>query len=358
MIIEANRSSLLSACQLASQALPTRTPNPIYMNFKVTAKDGMITIQATDLEIEVSYYVDGVVIDEEGVAIWPAAKMVAILRESDDEIVKIDADGRRVLLITSASEYEMPGYGVDSFVDFKAVDGDFTSIESNSLSSAISRVSYAAAKDEGKYATRGILLELGAGELVGTDGKRMAMAKLLIQGEAPKASGVIPVKTMKMVSGIIDGDTTQVNLGVNTVTFKSGKALIHSRLVEGHFPPYKSVLPKKHEATVELECSALFHAVRQASVMVDDESKRVMFSFDRDKLTLEAQGASVGKSKVSMPLVGYKGLEITISFDPVYLTDYLRGCADGEKVKVELIDGKKPAVFKGEDYLYLVVPLV
>lgn len=361
MIIEANRSSLLSACQLASQALPSRTPTPIYQNFKVVAKDDRITVMATDLEIEVSYYVDGVVIDEEGVAIWPASRLVAILRECDDEMVRIDADDRRVKLHTSSGDFEMPGYDPSGFTEFKQDETNGALLGSDAFAMAVNRTAFAAAKDEGKYAMRGVLLSLDGekSSLVATDGKRLSVSNLVTQEGASKVSGIIPVKTIKMVAGLAEaGDDLEVKLGTNSVTFKTKRATIYSRLVEGNYPPYTTVIPKKAEASVELDTTAFLHAVKQASIMTDDESKRVSFAFETDKVTLEAQGASSGKSKVSMPLTGYKGPEITISFDPAYLTEYLRTCADGERVRLDLVNGSKSAVFRGEGYLYLVVPLV
>lgn len=359
MIIQVNRSSLLSACQLALQVVPSRTPMPIYQNFRVEAANDRITVQATDLEIEVSYYVDGVVVDESGVAIWPASKLVAILRECGDEYVSIDADDRRVKLRTMSGDFEMPGYDPSGFAEFQPTEGQGQPVEASSLLNAINRTAYAAAKDEGKYAMRGVLFSLdGKGsKIVATDGKRLAVADVDVAGEE-KVSAVVPIKAVKLLASIAgEASEVLVNISSNTATFKTPLATVHTRLVEGNFPPYSSVIPKKHESIAHLECASFLHAVRQAAVMADEESKRVTIEFKNGAATLDAQGASSGKSKVSMTC-DYRGDDVKISFDPVYLTEYLRGCADGERVDL-LLNGKdKSVVFKGENYLYLVVPLV
>ena len=49
--------------------------------------------------------------------------------------------------------------------------------------------------------------------------------------------------------------------------------------------------------------------------MVDNETKRVAFRFGKHKLTLEAQGATTGRSKVELP-VGYEGKAIDLGFNP------------------------------------------
>jgi DNA polymerase-3 subunit beta len=54
----------------------------------------------------------------------------------------------------------------------------------------------------------------------------------------------------------------------------------------------------------------------------------------------------------------YQGEEITIAFNPNYLGDGLAG-AVGERIQIELRDGLKPAVVRGEgdDFTYLVMPV-
>jgi hypothetical protein len=45
---------------------------------------------------------------------------------------------------------------------------------------------------------------------------------------------------------------------------------------------------------VSLVVGPLHAAIRQAAIMTDDESKKVIFSFDKKKLTLQAQGQKTG----------------------------------------------------------------
>src|SRR5258708_19028861 len=79
------REGLLAACQLASAALPAREVKPILRNLKAVAADGRCTLMATDLEVGIRLDVQGLVIEEPGEAILPAARLVAILREATDE---------------------------------------------------------------------------------------------------------------------------------------------------------------------------------------------------------------------------------------------------------------------------------
>src|SRR5262249_21772262 len=144
----------------------------------------------------------------------------------------------------------------------------------------------------------------------------------------------------------------------NDVLMKTERAIIYSRLVEGRFPNYRQVLPTKHAAKIPLTVGPFLSAVRQAAIMTDEESKRVIFTFAKKKLTLQAHGHESGRSKVEMP-VEHDGKAIEISFDPKFLVDMLRVLEPDAPLVLEVTDSATPALFRNEsNYLYVVVPLV
>ena len=134
--------------------------------------------------------------------------------------------------------------------------------------------------------------------------------------------------------------------------------MISTRLVEGRFPSYRQVMPQKHTARVPITVGPFLSAVRQAAIMTDDESKRVVFSFAKKKLTLQAKGAESGRSKVELP-IDFDAKAIEVSFDPKFVVDMLRILEPDTRLDLDLIDSQSAAVFRFEpDYLYVVVPLV
>ena len=371
MIVTCPRDSLLSACQIVGIAVPARTTMPVYQNLKAIATDDRLTLMATDLEVGIRYELRGPAVEEPGEAILPVSRLTSILRETPDNEIRMDADDRRTRVNTSVSEYEMPAEDPASFADIADfVAGEkYYELAAGDLSRMIRRTVFAAAREEGKYAMRGVLWDMDdkKAKLVATDGKRLAVTggPCVARGGSDKKgqSHLVPPKAMSLLERILaDGDASQpvqVSLRNNDALFKTERAVIYSRLVEGRFPPYRDVIPKKANARIPLVVNEFLSAVRQAAIMTDDESKRITFHFASGKLNLEAQGATTGKSKVSMRLEEYSGPAIDISFDPVYLTDMLRVLDGQDQLQLDLVDGQKSAVFRmGEDYLYLVVPLV
>jgi DNA polymerase-3 subunit beta len=150
----------------------------------------------------------------------------------------------------------------------------------------------------------------------------------------------------------------KVSLRPNEALMKTERAMIYSRLVEGRFPNYRQVLPQKQSIKVPLTVGTFQTAVRQAAIMTDEESKRVVFAFSKKKLTLQARGAEAGRSRVELP-IDFEGKGVEISFDPKFLTDMLRVLEPDTTMTLELSDSRTPALFRIEpDYQYVVVPLV
>ena len=152
-------------------------------------------------------------------------------------------------------------------------------------------------------------------------------------------------------------ELVRVCLKPNEALFKTERAMIYSRLVEGRYPPYREVFPKKQTVKVPLVAGSFHTAVRQAAIMTDDETKKVAFGFAPKKLTLQAKGSNTGRSKVELPLE-YDGKAVNISFDPKFVTDMLRVLNPEDALTLELIDGNSVALFKnGDNYSYIVMPL-
>lgn len=366
MKLYCEREALLQDCQLVSVAVSPRDIKPILRNLKAVAKDDKCTLMATDLELGIRLEVRSPQVMEPGAAILAASRLLSILRETPDDHLTIDADADRCLITGAATEFEMPGENPDDFPDFPAAtDGKHHELSAGALRTMIRRTAFAAARESTRYAMTGVLWEMDGktAKLVATDSKRLAVAsgeaKEVGAGEAKGGQHLVPTKAMALLDRTLldDEQVVKVTLRPNDVLFQTDRATIYSRLVEGRYPPYKDILPKKSAAKIPLAVGPFYAAVRQAAIMTDEESKRVTFHFAPKKLTLAAHGAATGRSKVEMPLE-YAGEPIEINFDPQYLVDMLKILDEDAPLILELTDNLKPALFRsGNDYMYLVMPL-
>ena len=373
------RDNLLTACQLAGAAVAARSTRPILTNLKAIAHDDALTLMATDMEIGIRYELRGVKVERAGAAILPPGKLTSILRETTDEEITLDAGEDVTRIKLSTGRFEMPGGIPDEFPDLPPFDagGRYHELTAGTLRTLIRRTVFAAERKEStRWAVTGILWEAeggadgGKARLVATDTKRLAITEgpATVHGDPNGASGadgkgqshLIPAKAIQLLDKNLadDGELVRVALKTNEALFQTERALIHTKLVEGRFPPYREIIPKKMAVKLSVSVAELMARVRQAAIMTDDETKRVDFKFTAGKAVLSAHGPETGMSEVEMPLPEFEGPDVEIAFDPAYLTEMLRAIDGEPTATLEMTDGQKPAVFRvGEQYLYLVMPL-
>ena len=369
MKIVCHREGLLSACQLASTASASRDVKPILKNLKAVVNGDHCTLMATDLELGIRLDVRGIRVEEPGEAILPASRFISILRESTDEEMTVEAGSEACRVLGATNEFDMAGEDPSAFPDVPTFDlENYHELTAGLLREMIRRTVFAAATGEHlRYgATTGILWELEGDQatLIATDGRRLALCKGIAEAHGQHSTKgmtpVVPAKAMTLLERNLaePDEKVRVSFRPNEVLMKTEKAMVYSGLVEGRFPDWRKAMPQKHAARVPLTVGPFLAAIRQAAIMTDDESKRVRFGFAKGKLTLKAQGAEAGQSRVELPIeYGGKGLEI--SFDPKFLIDLLKVFQPDTALTLDLNDASSPAVFRQEpDYLYVVVPLV
>lgn len=364
MKIKCIRNELLAACTLTSTATATRSPKPILSNIKVISGESSLTLMATDLEIGIRYELPGVEILRPGSAIWPVTHLVRVLREVTDDEVTIDSTPDGSTIRTSTGTFTLLAGDPTEFPDVQPVDtqAGYHEIDAKILKTMIRRVAFAADKKEGaRWAVTGILWETegDVSRMVATDTRRLAKmeSSAVFYSVEPGLKPLIPQKAILLLDKSIEEGPVKVSFTSKDATFQTGNVQITTRLVEGKFPPYRDIIPKKFEVKLSLDTARFLTCVRQASIMVDDEIRRLDCTFEAGKLTVRAKGAKVGSSDVTMALPDYTGKTIEISFDPGYLIDMLRAIDGEPTLTVEMVDGKRPAIFSLGDYLYLVMPL-
>ena len=91
MKIDFNRDALLGALNLLTSVIPARTPKPILRCVRITAGKKDVQICATDLEVGADIEVGQAKIGEAGEVVIPADRLMAIVRESADDVLSLQA---------------------------------------------------------------------------------------------------------------------------------------------------------------------------------------------------------------------------------------------------------------------------
>ena len=368
MKITCQRESLTNAFALAASIAPTRSPKEILQNVKIMASGGKLTLTATDMEVGIRLDLEeGVEIETEGTALLPVQRTMAILRENNDETLTFETDDSGVRVTGSRSKFKLPGSNPDEFPSVAGFEEDkYHVLPTRLFRSMVKRTVFATDSESSRYALGGVLLEMEDTNViaVGTDGRRLARMEgtgEVIGGHATSGtSTIVPTRAIQLMERALDDkdETVDVAARNNDLLLRTSRAVIYSRLVEGRYPNWRQVFPKREDAVLlDMTVGPIFAALRQAAIVTDHESRGIDFTFADGTLKLEASTAEIGESQIELP-IAYDGEPITLTMDHRYVADFCKVLDNEAAFMIEIESGASPALLTTEDgYGYVIMPM-
>lgn len=367
MKLTCEREKLLHAFQTAASVAPTRSPKPILRNVKLEATAESVMLMGTDMEVGIRIGVPGLAVEAPGSILLPIDRFGSILRESSDEKLSIESDGRKTTVQGQRSEFHLPSENPDEFPEVTAFEEEkYHEMPARFFREIVRRTVFATDNESSRYALGGVLIELGAEQItaVATDGRRLARqdgpATSVGGHESGETMTIIPSRAMQLLERALADNEENIQLAAreNDVLVKSGSATIYARLVEGRYPKWRDVFPRRDDmAKIELTVGPFHAAVRQAAIVTSEERRGVDFTFGDGKAVLSGHGAEMGESKIELPIT-YDGEEIPITLDPRYLSDFLRVLEPDKTFTFEARNAESAAVCSTDDgYSYVIMPL-
>jgi DNA polymerase-3 subunit beta len=361
------RDKLLSAFQTAATVAPSRSPKPILQNVKLIVTQQQATLLATDMETGIRIDVPGIEVEAAGNAVLPVGRFGSILRESMDAKLLVEADSQGTTVRGDRSEFKLPGQNPDEFPEVASfVEDNYHEISARLLKELIHRTLFATDTESSRYALGGVLLEFESDKItaVGTDGRRLAKmegpCKTVGHCSYDDTTTIVPARSMQLIERAFTDLDAEIRIAVhaNDILLKSPRVMIYSRLVEGRFPKWRDVFPKRREAVqIELAVGPVYAALRQASIVANDESRGIDFAFAEGSLVLSGSTAEVGQSRVEIP-VGYAGPALTVSLDHRFVADFLKVLDPEKTFTFDMENTESAAVMTTDDgYGYVVMPL-
>lgn len=363
MIVLANVEGMRAALAAVSSVVPTRTPKPVLQSVLLTANESGVSLTANDLEVSIVYSVSGVRVDQPGRVLLPYAKFSQIMKLVQSLDVAIELAGDKILIRTGKGKFNLPSEDPDTFpasVPFSS--GDYQVCESKALELAIERTIFATDPNATRYALSGVqfLLQPDKLELVATDGRRLAkqpVARVTTHGTVEAMSQVVSAKSLRAVQKVLTDGTVHLYMTGNSIHFRTDRAVIYGRLVEGRFPSYEAVFPEHRGTVFSVAAKDLLDALNQAAVTTSEESRGLLCKFSADGRALISSRTEIGNSEIELHYDWIAGAcDMQVTFDHRFIAD---GIAQMKGIVQMVLQGEKKAGLITDDaaYDYIVMPL-
>jgi DNA polymerase-3 subunit beta len=200
----------------------------------------------------------------------------------------------------------------------------------------------------------GIRIELDGDKvtLAATDRYRLAVRELVWSPEQTGLESValVPAKTLAETAKSLAGcESVAVALarsssGEGLVGFDGGGRRTTTRLLEGEFPKYRSLLPTESASVADVDTGALVDAVKRVA-LVAERNTPVRLTFSAGELQLDAGTGDEAQATEALAC-SLEGESLTIAFNPQFLLDGL-GAVDSAVSRLSFSTSSKPAVLTG-----------
>ena len=369
MKIVCEKEKLLKGINSVVRGVPTRTTMPILEGILIQTNDKELKLTSYDLELGIEYTMECDV-KEEGNTVVNSVMFSEIIRKLPDTDITIELNENNLLVIEcEGSLYKLSTMNPDEFPELpKIVVENSIETEQTVLKNMIRKTIFAVSIEENRPIFTGCLFEVINNSLnvVAIDGFRMGWVSNKLSSASNNFKAVIPGKTLNEVNKIILDSFDSIKIGVskNQAIFEMENCKIVTRLLDGEFLNYSSVIPSNWETRIRVNKTSLQNCFERVSLIsastIEKEKKYpVKISIDVGKVLISCTNQT-GDAKEEIYLET-EGKELEIGVNPKYFLDALKAI-DDEEIFVSFGTNISPCVIKpvdetSKDYTYMILPI-
>jgi DNA polymerase-3 subunit beta len=369
------QEALKRGLRITGHAVAEKSTLPVLGNILLAA-DGQnrLKLTATDLQIGITVWLEAGV-QEEGSITVPAKLLTDVVGSLPNETITLtmDSHAQSISLTCGLFEANIKGIDADEFPvvpSIAAADAHHTSFAAADLRAVAEQVAIVAATDDSRPVLTGVLMRLkdSTATFVASDGIRLAVRTLTLLAPISRPLEVIipaqALRDMRRISGDAETIAVAVSTERGQIMFRAGEVELITRLIDGTFPNYERILPRRHTTRAVLETLEFGRAVKLASYFAAASANVVRLTLEpggaqgSSRLMISANAADVGghTGEVDGTIQGEGG---QIALNVALLAEAIATIATPQ-IALEIQTPLHPAVFTpigAEGYVHIMTPM-
>ena len=348
-----NKNVLESIVTNTNPYLEKRDLSAITSHISISAKDGALSIKATDHEIGLAYKLTNVKISDEGYATANGKKLLDIIKSLKDEEVTLETVNNYLYIKQKNSKYKLPMYKFEDFPQFPEVEGKSKfDVDAVMLGRSLKKILPSIDTNNPKYELNGALLDIRHNfiNIVGTDTKRLSIFKF----ETPTEKEfliIIPKKAINEIQKLFF-DTIEIYYDENTLIAQSQNFEFFTKLINGKYPDYDRVVPKEIKKRLLLNRDKMMDAIRTISMLSD----QMKITFAPDTISFESIIEDNSEAKTTIEYQTGLEEEFCIGVKNRYLIDFLTSIED-DNFELGFNDANLAFVVSSKELKTVIMPI-
>jgi DNA polymerase-3 subunit beta len=355
MKLTIEQPALVSALATVQGIIEKRNTLPILANVHMSAVDGMLTIRATDLDVEATTRV-ACDVDQEGETTVSGDLLASVVKKMPKgNLVSLSEDKGRLHVESGKTKIDFATLPPEDFPQLASEEYEASfEIATDELERLFKKASFAMSTEEMRYFLQGIYLHPTDDGItaVATDGHRLA--KVWTDQKADFPGVIVPRKTVAEVVKVLSIGDVRVSISESKIRFEIGDTVITSKVIDANYVDYSRVIPQGLKDIFRADAVAFANAASLVAMVCEDRVRAVKLAVGADCVGFSVKGTHQAFDEVEAHVTG---AECEMGFNVKYLADVLSQ-AEGGDVDFFYDGPGNPAVVRPtEDERFLAVLL-
>lgn len=362
MKFKCTKNSLQDAISVAQKAITGKSTMPILQGIYLKALKDKLTLTGSDIDLSIDTKIVAE-IEESGSIVVDSKLFGDIIRKLPNDIVEVQTLDNNLLQIScQRSVFTLTHMNSEDFPNLPQINENMIfSISQKILKNMIKGTIFAIAQDETRPILTGVLFEIKENilNLVALDGYRLGLRSEKVDNDNT-INAVIPGKTLSEISKILNDsdENVEITFTPNHILFSLGETKVISRLLEGEFIKYASIIPDEYNLKVIVKREELLDCIERASLVAKEgNTNLIKFDIGEDSIVITSN-SQLGKVREELNII-LQGQPLQIAFNSKYLIDLLKIMED-EEIAMQFSSSVSPCVVKNKENnncTYLVLPV-
>lgn len=360
------KENLDKALSIVSRILSNRPQMPILGSLLFKAKDNILKIYSTNLELGIIYQLS-TKIEKEGEIAVPGKMLAEFVSTLQAEKIEFKLEDTKLTVSSKNTKAVFATNNPKDFPPFIEIPKAQRNLVLEKIKEAITRVAISASIDEARPVLTGVKTTISEGSInmIATDGYRLSQEEIsLTQGEKSSLQVLVPAASLtEAVRIAADSKAKEIGLSIienkNQIVFYLPGAQLISRLIDGEFPNTERIIPQGFKTKAVVDKETFAQAVKTASIFARGAANIIKIKIEKQGLRLTANTPQIGTDEDFIE-AQVEGEEFEVAFNFRFLTDLLVNFP-GKEVVFESLGPLSPGVFKPSSkeikFLHLVMPV-
>lgn len=355
---EIDRGVLKVLLEKAIEVVPNKDMIPVLKNFQFRVRGNKLSVVASNLNMNViSSTSMSVETKTGGVEVFPAKKLLEIVRESDaGSRIYINVTGRTCIVVAGSASWQISlGKGTDFPKMPKVAAEDLQTIDRDEFLRCLSTVKYAVGTSREAL----MMVDVKKGRFTACDGNRLQQARMSGMTGNMKIPAFAIDKLIKMLKGS-DLEMMQIGEVHRHLVFKIGSDVLLVKGEETNFPPLEELWLRpalSNDQELKIEKTLLVDAIKRVKVAVDLEWNAISLRLEPGKpgfmgeMTISASDGDGNRAAETVP-IQWSGAKRELVLHCRYLKEMLSSYPQDMctfKLGEDQIKKKSPILLKDEE---------